>query len=103
MGVGLISTAVGAVVLPVAYTGTEALVPPATAAAQEPWKRTKFDCPSPGLACGNEWICQVGFDDKPLPQLDYHTYVGTNGQSRLHLNIRTEGVHITLDPRSFRD
>ncbi len=78
-------------------------IPAAIALAKENASRFSFDGPSPGLQYGNGRICQVRFDKKPLVRLDYHPYPGTNGQSRLHLNIWSEGVHIPLDPRSFTD
>jgi hypothetical protein len=85
------------------YIAGEALVVPGGVAIKELAKRTKFDGPSPGLSYGNGRICQVRFDNKPVVRLDYHPYPGTNGESRLHLNIGSEKVHIPLDPRSFLD
>jgi len=80
-----------------------AVIPPLIAIAQKNASRLSFDGPSPGLAYGNGRICQVRVDKKPFLRLDYHPYPGTNGQSRLHLNIWSEGVHIPLDPRSLGD
>jgi RHS repeat-associated protein len=94
MATGLTTMAVGA-----ATRGGAALTPAAAALA----KRLDFDGPSKGLAYGNGRVCQVRFDKQPLLRLDYHPYPGTNGESRLHLNIWSEGVHIPLDPRSMWD
>ena len=92
MGVGKPADIVGAVA-----RGGGALTPVAAALA----KRLDFDGPSKGLAHGNGRVCQVRFDKQPVLRLDYHPYPGTSGESRLHLNIWTEGVHVPLDPRSI--
>ena len=89
---GLTTAGVGAVIVPaIALVGREVV------------RRVSFDGPSPGLVYGNGRICQIRFNNKPALRLDYHPYPGTGGESRLHLNIGSERIHIPLDPRSFRD
>lgn len=84
--------------------GVVAVIVPATAlVGREVVRRLSFDGPSPGLMYGNGRICQIRFNNKPVLRLDYHPYPGTGGESRLHLNIGSERIHIPLDPRSFRD
>lgn len=98
MSAGLVTAGVGAVT-----GGTVGVIRVAVPAAAALAKRFNFDGPSPGLAYGNGRVCQVRFDKQPVVRLDYHPYPGTGGESRLHLNIWSEGVHIPLDPRSIRD